>query len=598
MSSHHTTRKSKGAGKCTYHCPAIGYDYISCIHPAVNASGAESRCLFHSTKPSEAECLKLQPDERARAESIDQEFMNAFRELCWKCEQDPTCLEISCVGFRFPAIAFNRRFSKPVNFSFAVFNGIDLMPGVLNSAGMFSHLLAEDFDGESPASDAARASAQDVQFLGTVFKGPAIFSYAALGDVDFTSAQFLADAYFDNTGFEKGCNFTSTVFAGRVSFVDATFAEGVTFRGTRFIRKAMAMETPGSVAIDLRYKDSSFFMSEDVDFHRTSFAQTAEFIGASFEGRTSFSSARFARALFHQCTMNGVAEFRQTAFEERISVTASLIAGSLFFSECYFPEECSFENLALLPQSNVTYETCSLNYASFEGTELESIQFRDVSWAKPSARGIRPRRRACLWGEVGPLTSGQKQRDYERLAEAYRQLVLNYEAKRNSELAEEFHIGEMEMRRKQAGAALYDAGRPHLAWLRTQWNLYFVYRLASNYGTSYWQASLVLCTLILLFSLVFMHAGFQPSRDAIGATPRIINYSMLPGADVVWRHQSEWLADFGESLLYTLSIISFQRERFYEPVGWQGRLALFAAVPSITAQVAVVLLAIRRRFRR
>ncbi|HEV8366905.1 MAG TPA: hypothetical protein VGQ39_03050 [Pyrinomonadaceae bacterium] len=57
-------------------------------------------------------------------------------------------------------------------------------------------------------------------------------------------------------------------------------------------------------------------------------------------------------------------------------------------------------------------------------------------------------------------------------------------------------------------------------------------------------------------------------------------------------------SDLGESVLFTLSIITFQKERFYEPVGWQAKLCLYSAVLFLTAQAALVLLALRRRFKR
>lgn len=53
-----------------------------------------------------------------------------------------------------------------------------------------------------------------------------------------------------------------------------------------------------------------------------------------------------------------------------------------------------------------------------------------------------------------------------------------------------------------------------------------------------------------------------------------------------------------ESVSYSLSIITFQKERFYEPLGWEARFLLYLAVLVLTVQSALVLLAVRRQFKR
>ena len=61
------------------------------------------------------------------------------------------------------------------------------------------------------------------------------------------------------------------------------------------------------------------------------------------------------------------------------------------------------------------------------------------------------------------------------LAANYRQLVINSEAKRDYAAAEDFHIGEMEMRRRQAGL------RSSFGYRLGQWmNEFAIYRLLSD----------------------------------------------------------------------------------------------------------------------
>ena len=136
--------------------------------------------------------------------------------------------------------------------------------------------------------------------------------------------------------------------------------------------------------------------------------------------------------------------------------------------------------------------------------------------------------------------------------------------------------------------------RKKKGWL----NVYSFYRILSNYGTSYWHGFTVLVLMLLFFSGIFLLTGFQPGKETSGIEQRLIEYNLWPDS----KHESvslrQWLPDYGKAILFTLSIITFQRERFYQPVGAWSQFCLFIAVFVLTSQAALVLLAIRRQFRR
>ncbi|PYP87834.1 MAG: hypothetical protein DMF61_09325 [Blastocatellia bacterium AA13] len=60
--------------------------------------------------------------------------------------------------------------------------------------------------------------------------------------------------------------------------------------------------------------------------------------------------------------------------------------------------------------------------------------------------------------------------------------------------------------------------------LREWMNSDSVYRVLNQYGTSYWQALLVLGGMILLFSWVFLFSGFQPNKEYSTSSNRVIEY--------------------------------------------------------------------------
>jgi len=78
----------------------------------------------------------------------------------------------------------------------------------------------------------------------------------------------------------------------------------------------------------------------------------------------------------------------------------------------------------------------------------------------------------------------------------------------------------------------------------------------------------------------------------------MIEYNLVPDAQHHPVGFGQWIDDYARAILFSLSIITFQRERFYEPVGDWSRFWLFLSVLLLTTQAAMVLLAIRRRFKR
>jgi hypothetical protein len=240
----------------------------------------------------------------------------------------------------------------------------------------------------------------------------------------------------------------------------------------------------------------------------------------------------------------------------------------------------------------------------FLGTNLELIRFFDVIWHQQGTR-------IALWDEFCPEVARQViyefvenqirkmlvggHRDFEKIAENYRQLVINYESKRDFGMAEAFHVGEMEMLRKKRGQ-----GTKSRIWCKTrEWvNAYSMYRLLSQYGTSYRRGVAILAVLHFLFAGIFLYTGFQPTQKFLQEPVEVIEYNLLPTEGYVTVSLAQWCSDYSESLLYTLSILTFQKDRFYEPIKGWSQLWSAIAVLLFTGQAALVLFAVRRRFKR
>jgi uncharacterized protein YjbI with pentapeptide repeats len=387
--------------------------------------------------------------------------------------------------------------------------------------------------------------------------------------VDFREAIFQY-ANFHHCLFNQEANFREAAFNGVAWFVNAAFLSKADFGGVVFSNMA-------------NFSAATF--TQDAYFSKAVFNQKADFMATSFNGGAILSSITFSQE----------ADFWQASFAKGAIFSESSFAGDAFFcgdddNGCFL-DTCYFQRIKVHKDAIIIFEKVNFEKATFLDTNLEQITLRDVRWHRPKSSS----KRRALWDEVRPLEQREVERDYEKIAENYRQLVLNYERKRDYGTAEDFHIGEMEMLRKRKGAKIKSR------WWRKmrEWaNTHALYKMLSNYGTSYWQAFMVLLLMLFIFSGIFLCTGFQLSKGSTGSTAGVIEYNLWPDSEHHVVPFSQWISDYCKAILFSLSIITFQRERFYEPAGDLSRFWLFIAVFVLTSQTALVLLAIRRRFKR
>jgi uncharacterized protein YjbI with pentapeptide repeats len=559
---------------CQFRLPFFTQERYQCPHPIEANTKGEPFCLFHITKVSEEEKRGMTDDELQKVNMMEFVFSN---RLLGFIKRPHTSSEkyIDCRGFRFPDtnIKEDVTFHKDVNFTGAVFESLSFFASTMSL-------------GNSEISAKGIHFHEHADFTETVFKGFA----------GFILVTFHRGATFFQAKFEERAIFERTVFGGITSFDEAIFNDESDFTNARFAQPATFRETT--------FEQSANFLSSNfengADFSSSAMGPGSDFTLARLAKGTDFSRVRFGEG----------AQFKSTIIPDRISFAEATLGHKFRFSP-FCLADADFTSLDLPKDSDVTFEKVDLKRASFLDTNLELIAFRDVEWARPTSRfATWFRGSRCLWDEFRPATEANPSlvalKDYEKIAENYRQLVINYERKRDYDSAEDFHVGEMEMRRQKKGnRAKYRYNATKLDrlknWTRIfrEWiNSYNLYRILSNYGTSYWQALLVLVVLILIFSFAFVLAGFQPSKDSSGAPTKLIEYDLLSDSNHHSVSVRQLVADYREAVLFTFSIITFQKERFYEPVGWQARLCLYLAVLFLTAQGALVLLALRRRFKR
>jgi len=521
--------------KCSFKGSLL-FDPTDCYHDyqcGEEALEDDVHCIFHveKTRPPDG-ALQAQ---LSKWEALYLRCEQEFPQLLQRVLDDPEVTEGDFRGFKLFSLALPKTVSKPVNFE------------------------DSDFD---------FVSVENVEFR---------------GHVNFGRCKFRDIADFSSCIFQEAVDFNSAEFAQSALFAETKFMSEVTFWGTKF--KAAWFRNSAFASVN-------FFMAE-IDgkavFDEATFSSLAHFTHSKFNGDASFVKVVFGSASsFSSSIFGALADFEETQFGVMSDFSKVTFLGRVRFQNSTF-KEVSFGALDLGKSSDVVFETLSLSSASFLDTDLQEIRFRDVRWYRLAGSPFLGHRRASLWDEFRPLVA--KPRDFERIAENYRQLVLAYERKRDFEIAEDFHIGEMEMRRKKIAANFKD---PRVRKMREWINAYSFYRRLSNYGTSYVQAIVVLVLFLCMFSVAFLYSGFRSTENP----PRTIEYNVLP--DESHHHVStrEWVGDYFSAMSLSASIATFQRDRFYEPLPGISRFWLFVSAVGLTGQVAMILLALRRRFRR
>jgi len=414
---------------------------------------------------------------------------------------------------------------------------------------------------------------KEINFSAATFAKVADFSGSSFDrDVDFKGARFREGATFERTTFEQQARFWSVLFAGQAnfgwaSFADADFSQAV-FQG-------------------------------EAAFGRARFSGSAKFWYVTFDGLTRFSSTTFSRE----------ADFRGAIFAHEALFHLTKFSGIANFRWVYFKNS----EHAVFHRINEAGPGLRVRFAD---SLLENVRFEDVNWNRKD-------RRICLQDEADlggapdatEVDNPAAVLTFELVADVYRRLVNNFEKRRQYEWAEECFLGEMEMRRRNPRhfllGRLAPVKRLHESfswarWLGENVSLTSLYCGLSKYGSSYTRALGVLIGFIVLFAVLLPAFGLRmPADSRVQAQCPLAVGGSSEAAVISWgcalRHPQlarQVIHTFDAGLWDALEVAVFQKNRTIEPAtAGARRLENFETVV-IPGQFALLLLAIRRRFRR
>jgi uncharacterized protein YjbI with pentapeptide repeats len=428
---------------------------------------------------------------------------------------------------------------------------------------------------EKILADAGKATAN---FEGFVFPKADFRGRKFDAKCNFGSAVFAQTAIFSRAAFKQGADFSNAVFTEDADFNGAIFLQQIHFTAVSFAGDALF---GGAIYI------------EDADFSGAEFAGEAQFSGAVFKQAVRFSYASFARqarfadtqfygtASWNRCAFLDLAEFRRTNFDPQIEGEPSAVFSQAEFSK---PGEIIFDDVDL---------SCAL----FHNCDVSEIWF--TSSARWGARGNH--RGLAVFEETIPfkhdfarrLERGG-QRDYGAIAQIYQQLKKNYDARLDYWTANEFHFGEMEMKR----LAVLTKG-PLLGlrkWFQPRLSLVAFYCWFSDYGNSYWKPMAWLLATLFLFAALLPLPGVGLKREKANHAETYLS---------VWRVQDGWTPNLwaearlaGKAAITSVDSATFQKSAEYTPAYPWGRVLAILETLLTSTLFALFLLAIRRQFRR
>ena len=338
--------------------------------------------------------------------------------------------------------------------------------------------------------------------------------------------------------------------------------------------------------------------------------QESRFTKCVFRAPLSFNISVLRRAVFHEAVFEDEASFNGVTFIDfcnfagarflgPVDFTWAKIDGRLWFrggneGNIVFYGPTNMQRLELKPGADLTIESACVEKLSLLYTDAERITLRNVEWSATAPFRFGARRRRRFWDEQGIDKSSVAPDRLEAIATAYRQMVIASEKRREFEAAEDFHYGEMEMRR------LLIAHR-YARWMRpVARNLSGIglYRILSGYGGSYLRALVALLLFILSLPVAFLFTGLRENPTGSSKQPELIQYRFAINPDEKAAAPGEFVRDYGHALVHTLSILTFQRDRQYRPATTTSQSVEAVASFILAGQAALLLLAVRRAFKR
>lgn len=417
----------------------------------------------------------------------------------------------------------------------------------------------------------------EIQFVNAEFNDKTLPSgYQLLFDGSrFTNCTFR-DLTLANVSFARGCLFRDSTFrrcrfeGSRCDFSRAVFRTGEPpFVGCTFELRSNG----GQRESRLRFESCEAEVGGALFLSCVAFAERFEggkirLWGGNGEVEQEFlisSDDQLGRST-NGIELRDVKSFRLTRLEFRGRLSILQSHPSLGFAPAIDLQDVDFSGMRLARLTGV-----DLRNASFAGSSIENLRFENCVWGLDRGRKLLTRDQLLL--QYAP----------EELVRLYVQLKKNDESRGDYIGAGDWHYREMEARRELATMPTSGFWRP----FRKHLSLISLYKLGSDFGESYLRPLGWLLLTWFLFAGIYFFSGFSMSG-------RSINYDLRFQSGI----GAGTLGDFARALVCSLAAMTLQVGKTVDLTGaWSS--AWYSIQLTLTAVlVPLLLLAVRRKFRR
>ena len=437
------------------------------------------------------------------------------------------------------------------------------------------------------------------------------FEYFVFPYLDLSNREFQAICLFNKAIFSEGANFNQATFTQNANFGEATFTKGANFSSATFTKDADFYVV--TFMQDADFRQAIFAQKADfcaatfmgyADFRGATFTQDANFGAATFTRQATFGDATFTQdAHFYNATFAQAARFAHTKFYGTADWERSRFLDRADFSHTKFEPRMTEEPSAVFTRARffkpdeIVFDDVDLSRALFHNCDVSQIWFpSSVRWRKRGDNHglVVFDEMFLLEQEFAKELQWYEQLDYRSVEQIYHQLKKNYDFRLDYWTANEFHYGEMEMKR----LAVPSDGRllGLRRWLHRKLSLVALYQYASDYGNSYGKPMLWLLGTLVLFAALLplpgvglMQQGARQAETYASVWDLQKNYreNLWPEVRLV-----------GKGAITSVDAATFQRSAEYAPAYPWGRVLAILETLLTSSLFALFLLALRRQFRR
>ena len=324
--------------------------------------------------------------------------------------------------------------------------------------------------------------------------------------INLDGKKFLKNIYFTGAKFHEESSFANCEFHGMADFSRCEFKDNISFTGAVFKSEVKFSHSVISSSIatfqNVTYEkkaDFKNFTTKNILFTMNTFDKVF-FIGATFNGQANFWNSNF----------NNKCDFSLSTFEEKVIFSGSKFKKEATFEQVNFKNFANFRRILFKKQEKIFFNT-NLKNVSFLETDIKRVRFGNGTIFNEHELKIPKFLKNTRYKIIDEKMLENKEEpdlDLESVMDVYRNLRDNYDYQLRYDVAGEFFVREMEIKRK------YKKNKPsasvktlHKNCLRQRVSILGVYNLIAQYGHSYYRPIFAAIPILLVSTLYFVTRG-------------------------------------------------------------------------------------------